>query len=59
MLFSFAIATTSVNLWILSAIEHFMFFYVNASLAAPKTAISLTPCSKALDIPFVLGTSTG
>ena len=36
-----------------------MFFYVKDSLAAPNTAISLTPDFRAFSIPQVLGTKTG
>ena len=50
---------TALNLSKLSSIVQLIFFYVNASLAAPKTAISLTFALRAPCIPFVFGTNTG
>jgi hypothetical protein len=43
----------------MNTIEHLMFFCVKDSLAAPKTAISLTPYLSASSIPLVLGHKTG
>ncbi|MNT85220.1 hypothetical protein D3C72_2253540 [compost metagenome] len=43
----------------LSAMLALMFLWLNASLAAPNTAISRTPASSAASSPLSLGTSTG
>ena len=42
-----------------SSIEALMFFRLNVSDAAVKTAISRTPAASARSSPFSFGTSTG
>ena len=42
-----------------SAIEQLMFFFENASEAAPKTATSVAPAARAASKPFRFGVSTG
>ena len=58
-LFSLARSMTALKRSMLSSIVQLMFFLVKASLAAPKTAISLTLAASAPYMPFVLGTRTG
>jgi hypothetical protein len=40
-----------------SAIEQLMFFWLKASLAAPKTATSCIPHERACLYPFIFGVS--
>ncbi len=53
-----AAATTGANRSIDSAIEQLMFFWLNASLAAPNTTISSGRVLTADSQPFRLGVST-
>ena len=53
-----AAATTGAKRSIDSAIEQLMFFWLNASLAAPKTTISSGRVAIAASQPFMLGVST-
>jgi hypothetical protein len=54
-----AAATTGAKRSRLSAIEQLMFFLLNVSVAAPNTATSSAPASRAASKPFMFGTRTG
>ncbi len=53
-----AAATTGAKRSMDSAIEQLMFFWLNASLAAPNTTISSGRVATAASQPFRLGVST-
>ena len=53
-----AAATTGAKRSMLSAIEQLMFFWLNASLAAPNTTISSGRSATAASKPLRLGVNT-
>ena len=53
-----AASTTGAKRSMLSAMLQLMFFWLKASLAAPKTTISSTPAATAPSKPFMFGVST-